>query len=116
MRDPRRRRDLLVLDAVVARGHAIQNLSHDLHRLADLVETDCEAIETVAIRTDDDIEFQFVVVHVRHVTTKVPWHAGTAQNRAGGTECHRFLGCDHADTLQPVTPDGLAGHQDVVFL
>ena len=47
---PRRRRDLLVLDAVVAGRHPVEDLADDAHRLADLVEADRVAVEGVAVR------------------------------------------------------------------
>ena len=59
---PRRRRDLLVLDPVVARRHLVEDLADDADRLADLVEADGVAVEAVAVGADDDVELDLVVV------------------------------------------------------
>ena len=113
---PRWRGDLLVLDAIVARRHQLEDLGDDAHRLADLGEPDRVAVEAVAVRTDDHVEVELVVVQVRHVAAEIPLDAGRTQDRAGRAERHRLARGDHPDALQPLTPDRLAGHQDVVLV
>ena len=80
---PRRRRDLAVLDAVVAGRHLLEDLADDPDRLADLVEAHRVAVEGVAERADDDVEVDLVVGQVRHRAAQVPRHAGGAQDRPG---------------------------------
>jgi len=111
----RRRGDLLVLDAIVTRRHAIENLTNDLHRLTDLVQADRVAVECIAVRTDDDVELDLVVTQVRHVTTQVPRHTGRTQNRTRRTESDGFLCSDDPYSLKTLAPDRLFGHQRVVF-
>ena len=113
---PRRRRDLLVLHPVVARRHLVDDLADDPHRLADLVEPDGVAVEGVAVGADDHVELDLVVGEVRHVPAQVPRHAGRAQDRAGGAEAPWPPRGDHADALEPLAPDGLAGHEHVVLV
>src|SRR4029079_8338142 len=107
------RRHLLVLDPVVTAGHPIEDLTDDLHALAHLVEADRVAIERVAVRPDDHVEVHLRIVEIRHVSAQVPGGAGAAQDRPRGAEGQRLLCGDHADALQPLTPDRLAGHQRV---
>jgi hypothetical protein len=91
-------------------------LTHDLDRLADLVEPDRVSVEGVAVRADDHVEVDLVVVQVRHVATEVPGDAGRAQDRSGRAERQCLLRCDDTDALESFAPDRLAGHQDVVLV
>ena len=112
----RRRSDLLVLDAIVAFGHPVEDLADDLHRLANLVEANRIAVESVAVGADHHVEVDVVVVQVGLITSQVPLHTGRAQDRAGGAEGERLCWGDHTNTLETFAPDRLAGHQDVVLL
>ena len=113
----RRRRDLLVLDPVVAaRAWLVEDLADDPDRLADLVEADGVAVEAVAVAADDHVELDLVVVEVGHVAAQVPRHAGGAQDRAGGAEGDGLLGGDDADALEPLAVDRLAGEEHVVLV
>ena len=91
---PRRRRDLLVLHAVVAPRHALDALAHDLDRLLDLVEPDPVPVEAVAVLGVDDVEVDLVVREVRLRGAQVPGEAGGAQDRPGDPERQRLLGGD----------------------
>jgi hypothetical protein len=110
------RRDLLVLDPVVARWQQLEDLVDDLDRLAHLVEADGVAVERVAVGADDDVELDLRVAEVGQGPAQVPGHARRPQQRPGRAEGDRLLGGDDADALQPLPPDGLAGHQRVVLL
>src|SRR6056297_50315 len=70
---PTWRGDLLVLDAVVAFRHVIEDLAHDLHRLADLGEADRVPIEGVTVRADHHVEVELVVVQIGLIAAQVPF-------------------------------------------
>ena len=55
-------------------------------------------------------------MQVRLIATKVPFQPGAAQDGPGGAQRNCFRLRDDPNTLQPVAPDGLARHQDVVLL
>ena len=76
-------RHLLVLDSVVALRHLIENLMNHANRLSDLVESDRVPIERVAVRADDDVEVELLVVQVRDVATQVPRDARRTSGRDG---------------------------------
>ena len=110
------RRDLLVLDAVVTPRQLVEDLADDADRLVDLVQPDGVTIERVAVAADDDVELDVGVAQVRHAPTQVPGDTGGTQDRTGRAERQRLLRGDDPDALQPLAPDRLAGHQDVVLL
>ena len=86
-----RRRDLLVLDAVVAGRHLLDDLADDPDRLADLVEADRVPVEVVAEGADDDVELDLVVAEVRHraaagpTATPVDRRIGPVSDRASAS-------------------------------
>jgi len=112
---PWRRRDLAVLHAVVAGGHELHALAHDLDRLEDLVEADLVAVEDVAVRGVDHVEVDVVVGEVRLRLAEVPREAGGPQDGTGGVEGQRLLRGDHADADGALAPDRVLGQQGVVL-
>ena len=105
------RRDLLVLQAVVAGRHLFDALAHHVDRLAGLVEAHRVTVEAVAIGADDDVEVELVVLEIRHVATEIPGIARTTQDRTGHAQCQALFDIDGANALQALTEDRLAGEQ-----
>ena len=110
-----RRGDLAVLDAVVAVGHLLHALPHDLQRLGDLVEANAVAVERVAVLGVDDVEVDLVVGQVWLRLAQVPRHPGRAEDRPAGAEGEGLFGRDDADPHRPLHPDRVLGQQLVVL-
>ena len=113
---PRRWRDLLVLNSVVAIGHLLDALAHDLYRLFDLGQANCEAIEAIPILAHGYVELDLVIGKVRHISAQVPAAAGRAKKRAGGAERQALGFVQHSNALEAIAPQRLAAHQDVILL
>ena len=113
---PWRRRDLLVLDSVIALGHFLHALAHDLDRLFDLSQLDREPVETIPVATDGNVEFDLVVGQIRHVSAKIPTASGCAKKWASGAKRQALGFVQDADTLQTVTPQRLTVHERVVLI
>ena len=75
----------------------------------------CVTIETVSVRTDDDIEFDLIKREIGHVAAEIPVVTSRTKHWSRNAERKAFLCGNCADALQTFTPNRLLVHQRVVF-
>ena len=101
------RRNLAIVRADRAARHLCQALLHDLGAFVHFLHADHEAVVTIRIGADGNVELHTVVHIVWLTLTEIPWNTRGTDHRAGEAPSHRIVLTHHGDIDVPLLKNAI---------